>query len=133
MKPSVMVIGVGRSGACCTLGDEVVKEMDVYVKYNNHLNIKTVLLFEANNPQLETDGVEECRQGVLDKQKQWGVEIIDLDSYMREINDTGFCWLDEYQLSAYGHERAGDFVTNRLREIISGFGDSGAEEKDNEN
>ena len=86
------------------------------VNLNKLKNVPTVFILEPNSPEykylLPLHGI--MREVAATE----NTRLLDLDSYLKSNQDSGFLWWDDVHLTNYGHQLMGEYIYEHTKDMI---------------
>ena len=93
------------------------KYLKQFVVLNRSKGIRTVFILESNSIERRPHSLPS--HSVMRKiGKKYKIPVINLHKYLLDNYDEGFLWWDYVHLTSFGHDLAGNFLTDEILKII---------------
>jgi len=105
---------------CGTSKTEIFKEtLEEFVRFNRDRGIQTVLVLEANYPEVRSDQLIQNHAILRAVAHRYDLPVVDLHGALLEAAGDGLLWWDSVHLTDYGQRRAADILEDALVPLLS--------------
>ena len=110
------VINLGNNDTDPQVFEETLEK---FVRLNRDRDIQTVLVLEANQPEVRSDQLSQNHAILRAVADRHDLPVVDLHGALLEAAGDGFLWWDSVHLTDYGQRRAADVLADALVPLLS--------------
>jgi len=89
-----------------------------FLKLNQAMEIKTLLILEANTVESVRENLPKNHQIMRDLAQQFSVPLIDLHACLERKHDEGFLWWDFVHLTSLGQKEAAECLEEPFKKMV---------------
>jgi lysophospholipase L1-like esterase len=116
LNPKVVMINLSSNDFTYENNAELFTEnIRKFIEINNDNNIKTILLAEANSNERISENP--LHLSLKELSVEYNIPIIDINSHLNDMNNTGVIWWDFVHPTDYGHELIADYILKNVIDL----------------